>query len=279
MRKVLPIYVINLDDDRKRLAAMRDQLDKLGLPWERISAVDGAYLSPSTVTQENRRIRQRKLCAEEIGCLYSHIIAWRRIAEGQDRAGLVLEDDLLLATDMAPLVKDPAWLHSDDCIVRLETFARPVVLGSKIATVYGRGLYPQRSIHYGSAAYIITPERARAMLRAYRRYVDTVDDMMFRYPRENRVYQFSPAPCIQHNILNHARRTEFSVRPTRLGRESARMMRQSWCQPRDMTRCLALKAESVFHIMLDIVRGYPMQVVPYDAPADWATDDGLRNTI
>lgn len=266
---MLPIYVINLDDDMKRLAAMRDQLDKLGLPWERISAVDGACLSTSIVLQENRRSRQRKLCAEEIGCLYSHIIAWRRIAEGQDGAGLVLEDDLLLAPDMAALVTDPAWLHSDDCIVRLETFARPVVLGSKIATVYGRGLYPQRSIHYGSAAYIITPERARAMLRAYRRYVDTVDDMMFRYPRENRVYQFSPAPCIQHHILNHARRTEFS----------AKMMRQSWYQPRDITRCLALKAESVFHIMLDIVRGYPMQVVPYDVAADWTTDDGLRNTI
>ncbi len=38
---VLPIYVINLDRRPDRLAAIAADLDRLGLPFERIKAVDG----------------------------------------------------------------------------------------------------------------------------------------------------------------------------------------------------------------------------------------------
>jgi len=104
----VPIFVINLDADESRLAAMREQLDALALAWERISAVDGTALSPAMLLQENRRARPRRLSAGEIGCLQSHVAVWQRIADGSESAALVLEDDVLLAPDITSILKMPS---------------------------------------------------------------------------------------------------------------------------------------------------------------------------
>lgn len=257
----LPVLVINMDDDVERLATMREQLQLLDIEWERIPAVDGTALSPQVLRQDNSRARPRKLSASEIGCLQSHVTVWRRIVEGTAPAALVLEDDVLLNPDVALFVNTPSIFVDHDCIIRLETFGMPVVLGQQVANVHGRGLYPLRSLQYGTAAYIITRSRARILLNDYDGRIDTADRLMFCNPLRNRVYQLSPAPCIQHK--RHAHRDSSNRIHSRLESEKLVMLRRSWREPLTIACRVTDKIRSLVGIGLDLARGYPLQAVPY----------------
>ena len=50
----LPIYVINLDEDVERMAAMKRQLDKLGLPFVRFPGFRGAEITDRWKPQFHR---------------------------------------------------------------------------------------------------------------------------------------------------------------------------------------------------------------------------------
>ncbi|MDE2000791.1 MAG: glycosyltransferase family 25 protein, partial [Burkholderiales bacterium] len=92
------ILLINLDRSRDRLDRCGALLDKLGLPWERAPAVDGAKLDPSTLKQLNPQPAPhgewfRGLTPGEIGCFLSHLKCWELIAQRQLACALIQEDD------------------------------------------------------------------------------------------------------------------------------------------------------------------------------------------
>ncbi|MFN0113867.1 MAG: glycosyltransferase family 25 protein [Paracoccaceae bacterium] len=96
-------YVINLADNTVRMANAAAALDRFGLPWKRIDAVNGWKLPPAEVARvydakANAARARAPLVGAEIGCYLSHIEAWRRIAEGPAPGGFVFEDDFA-ATD------------------------------------------------------------------------------------------------------------------------------------------------------------------------------------
>ena len=110
-------FVINLDKNTKRMAFMAEQLNRLGIEFERIEAVYGKELSA-----EEKRLavnRFRWWCARgtmprdgEIGCALSHIAAYRDfIASGEDCC-CVLEDDCTLKDGFKEqLLRVEGWLE------------------------------------------------------------------------------------------------------------------------------------------------------------------------
>lgn len=92
------IVVINLDRDVERLAHMREQLDGLGLPFERFSALGGQAL-PAWL--RGYFVGCATLSPGEIGCYASHLSICRRIVAGDIASPvLVLEDDVGLPADL-----------------------------------------------------------------------------------------------------------------------------------------------------------------------------------
>jgi glycosyl transferase family 25 len=94
----LPVFLINLDRSPDRLARCAPVLDALGLPWERVPAVDGAHFKSEDLRSLNPQPPPhgewfRPLSAGEIGCFLSHLRCWELIAERGLDCGLVLEDD------------------------------------------------------------------------------------------------------------------------------------------------------------------------------------------
>jgi glycosyl transferase family 25 len=93
---VLPVFVINLDRSPARLATMVAQLDRLGVPFERISASDGRNLSPEDADRNPPSVGRRPLSPGEIGCFGSHRRFWSIVVERNLTAAVVLEDDVIL---------------------------------------------------------------------------------------------------------------------------------------------------------------------------------------
>lgn len=100
----LPVFVISLAKARERRRSICAHLDALGVEYALIDAVEGAALTE----QERREVTAEgaDLLPGEIGCALSHLIAWRRIAEGPAPAGLILEDDARLDARFVPLLRE-----------------------------------------------------------------------------------------------------------------------------------------------------------------------------
>ncbi|MEC4727598.1 glycosyltransferase family 25 protein [Shewanella sp. D64] len=101
------IFVINLDSSLDRLSSMQEQCDRLGLEFERVSAVRGSELSEGDKSkiyslEQNLKKYDKVLNDGEIGCYLSHIRCWEKLLAEELDYALVLEDDGIL-TDELPL--------------------------------------------------------------------------------------------------------------------------------------------------------------------------------
>jgi glycosyl transferase, family 25 len=164
----LAIWVINLDRATERLARISQQLAVLGLPFQRLSAVDARQLSPAqrAVFDEAAYLRKHGMTPVpgEIGCYLSHIEVMRAFVAGKAPFALVLEDDVLVG-DKLPAVLRALMSHAERWdMVKLSAVhsGTPVpvldlVAGHKLAVMLSRCT--------GSSAYLINRRAAEAYLR------------------------------------------------------------------------------------------------------------------
>lgn len=167
-RLSLKVFLINLDRAVDRMSHMREMLDRLGIPFERVAAVEGrAIVLPIREFDEigYRVLHGRKPNPAEIGCYLSHIECARRFLETENAFSLILEDDLKLPFDLINILEGAIRAESDWDILRLST----VSSGRKYAF---RALDGHRCLaialtrEKGSGAYLINRAAARWFLNA-----------------------------------------------------------------------------------------------------------------
>lgn len=101
--------LINLDRATDRLQQMDEQLQRLGISYRRVAAVEGATLAEpiDDYDKAGYRIRIGKQTNKnEIGCYFSHINAMRALLDSDASHALILEDDALLPDDIHALLEE-----------------------------------------------------------------------------------------------------------------------------------------------------------------------------
>ena len=198
------IYVINLARATDRLAAMRSKLDELGLPFERIDAVDGRAMSVEERMEFARlRARANGWLPGAIGCFRSHFQAWNRIAEDSAGFGVVFEDDVHISSSLPMVVTNLGKHLGHFDIVRFEGTRHRVLLDMKESlSVLPISLYGVRSETWGAGAYAITRDAARLLLVEPVKSHSPVDFFLFdkrssAAARRHRIFQSVPALCVQ----------------------------------------------------------------------------------
>jgi glycosyl transferase family 25 len=158
----LKTYLINLDRAADRLSAMQDKLNSMGLPFERVAAVDGQTLElPISDFREGtyRLLHGRRGNPAEVGCYLSHIECAKRLLASESEFALILEDDLEFPPDLKQLLRAAIEANADWDILRLSTVNR----GRKYPFA---GLTSQRSFavaltrEKGSGAYLLNRRAA-----------------------------------------------------------------------------------------------------------------------
>ena len=190
---------INLAARRDRRDFMESQFHDKGLEAARLDAV--------TAEDAARVRRQAKGTAArfsdiEVACNLSHRKAWQAVVDSGAEAGVVLEDDAVLGPGFVDLIAWDSYASRSPSLVRLETFLRPVRLGSRaIRPAPGFSARTMVSSEAGSAAYMISAAAAKFALADPRCGGLLVDAYLFgtRGPflHGRRVLYVSPAPCIQ----------------------------------------------------------------------------------
>lgn len=152
--------VINLARETRRMEFQRIQLDRLGIPFERLEARTPDTLAPPS-DDPWWQGWERPLTDVEKAVLMSHRGAWDRVVQA-DEAMLILEDDAMLSERVPNFLRHIRGMHGIDHVT-LETRGRRKLLGRGafrgMASV--RRLYQDRS---GAGAYVLWPGGARKLL-------------------------------------------------------------------------------------------------------------------
>ena len=167
---------------------MAEQLDGLGLPYEFLSAVDGAKIPADRLDKayspNGAFMRMgRYLHPNEIGCALSHMDVWERMVRENIPEMLVLEDDVILAPDVpALLASRDQWIPDDARVVYL---AHDMAEPKKIAAIGlpggpGRSLCTFERPVMRSAAYLIRTPAALALLPNGKPLTMPLDDLLGR---------------------------------------------------------------------------------------------------
>ncbi len=195
----LQTWVINLDRAPERLERIRAQLQRLGLAWTRLPAVDARALTAEQRAALDepayRRLHGMTPVPGELGCYLSHVEVMRRFLASDATFALVLEDDVLLQGSLPAVLQGlmahpQRWdmvklsaVHSGTPVPVLE-----VAPGHRLAVMLSRCT--------GSSAYLMNRRAATAYLQALlpmRLPYDHVFDLGWRYGLKVRMV--TPTPC------------------------------------------------------------------------------------
>jgi GR25 family glycosyltransferase involved in LPS biosynthesis len=181
------IYVINLDRSTDRLKEVDSRLKRLGIKYQRISAVEGNKLSYAEIRKETTLPSALFSTKAAIGCALSHKKAWQDVVNRNLNRVLILEDDVVLAESNFEARFQKSWeaIPSDWEIVNLGCIAgcgdrdkyalfdwlisAPLLLQDSIlgrSKTRGRlnELVTVPDVNCGSHAYAVTGSAARKML-------------------------------------------------------------------------------------------------------------------
>ena len=165
---------------------MESQLSRLAdVQSERVPAIDGLEIQPGQFDSvvDFEFAGSIGLSLAEVGCFLSHRMAWIRIAEGTDRYGVVMEDDVLISSKAADFLSDDVWIPCRTGLIRLETNRSKLRLlgrnnGGRVNDTKFE-LFEFRG-GFGGGAYILHREMAKWLLQMVRRIERPVDTELFR---------------------------------------------------------------------------------------------------
>jgi glycosyl transferase, family 25 len=168
VRAVIPVLVINLPHDAERRRWMDDHLRSLDIPHELVQAVDGRTVPDATAAPHLRSFRKgygREMTRGELGCAFSHLMLYRRIAAGADEFVCTMEDDISMSRATLPFL-DEAVLRSLPPFDVLRLFSvqiRRCKPAWSIASLQDRSIVVPLRAGWGTQAQIITRAGAAKM--------------------------------------------------------------------------------------------------------------------
>lgn len=207
----MKLYVINLDRSKDRLEHVTTVFSKVGLSFDRVSAVDGRAL-PDEEFKRLTSVRNwpLELTRTEVGCFLSHRECLRLIAEGDDHFGAIFEDDIILSPKAALFLENWDWIPEGVDIVKIDTAEIDCLIGPVSAKLSaGYRLAPLISKHYCAGGYIVSKDCARRLYELTEYATAPIDEIYFNPDcgvlQTLDVQQMFPAPVIQAGLVSTIR--------------------------------------------------------------------------
>ena len=203
-RKIVPMdelrtWVINLDRAPDRLQRISAQLDRLGLPWTRLPAVDARSLQPEERAALDEAAYRRRHgmtpLPGELGCYLSHVAVVRAFLASEARYALVLEDDVKLGESLPAVLRALAGCPERWDMVKLSAVHSGTPVAVRELTP-GHRLTVMLSKCTGASAYLINRHAAQSYadgLLPMTLPYDHVFDQGWRFGLKVRLV--SPPPC------------------------------------------------------------------------------------
>lgn len=144
----------------------------------------------------------------ELGCLFSHVLLWKKVIDENIDYVAIFEDDIYLGEHAKVFLDDDEWIKAEWDIIKIEKNSKfnYLSLTDKTSLANGRVISRLLNPNFGTAGYIISNKAAKSLLSYIQSLsiVDHIDQIIFKkylkhgvYP----IYQVNPALCIQEYLL------------------------------------------------------------------------------
>lgn len=187
-------YLINLDRQPDRLAAVSAALDAQGADWVRFAALDGKNMSDADLDRLVAKVGPIPRMTRGARALTATQFAiFRDLVDSGNSHALVLEDDVEISPRLFKIL--PQLLEDQEIDVlniNRQTTRRPrkkLVVGAQ--TFEARDGFEMRAlygIHYGTAGYVISRSAAAEVLRAHPFPDMPIDHILFN-PNVSKIFQ------------------------------------------------------------------------------------------
>lgn len=198
---MIPVFLINLDRDTQRLAAMEREFSHFSRSFERISAVQGLALPEplrAFFLDEAGHVPSI-LTNGEVGCYASHLLAMQIVLERGLPYALVVEDDIAFeeggfgAIEEALAAAPAGW-----DFIRLSNPANAAYCAVSAFKAHDLAIYSR--IPDNTGAYLVSAAGAHKFLKAGLRSRPIDEDFRYAYDWNLQVYGVLPAP-VRANIF------------------------------------------------------------------------------
>lgn len=205
----MKIFVISLQKEQQRRDHIVEQFSKEKIDFAFYDAVMPEHLG-DILKRLGLESAFTTLHQNEVGCLLSHVLLWEKAVNENLDYIAIFEDDIYLGENARFFLQDTYWIPKKCGIVKLEKFYQKmgIHLGcTQYTLAHGRSLVPLATAHMGAGGYILTQKTAHDLLNLVikNQNLIPIDHFVFReylQEQESKIYQMSPALCIQDVILN-----------------------------------------------------------------------------
>lgn len=161
------VFVINMDRAQDRLLHMQSMLDNLNISFVRQSGIVGIDLEFPHIhfsSWSYKYLHGRRWAPRELGCYLSHIECLKKFIESDAEYALLLEDDVVVNSNIIEIIKSAMNFRSDWNMLRLSTVnhgkwwpVRELAGGAKLAVCLTR--------EKGAGGYLVDRKAAKKMIK------------------------------------------------------------------------------------------------------------------
>ncbi|MCL2919420.1 glycosyltransferase family 25 protein [Shewanella litorisediminis] len=207
------VLVINLDSSVDRLTSMQQQLDQLGLAFERISAVRGSLLSAAEKAKvydlkANQAKYDKVLNDGEIGCYLSHVRSWEKILEDHLDFALVLEDDAILTPEITGFISKLAELSQDWDYIKLSHGSKTKRIEQQLDLGDGLSLGTCLKLPSTTTGQFVSASGAKKLLASAYPIARPIDmDIQYWFEKDLRCLVTRPFPVLNGDFGSEINKT------------------------------------------------------------------------
>jgi GR25 family glycosyltransferase involved in LPS biosynthesis len=191
------VRFINLERAHERRASTERQLRAMGLAdFVRFEAIDAARIDYENLGYVKGRGPYFELSMGEIACFESHRSLWKSHDFSKEPYLVILEDDIILSRSFRGVVESLIDADFDFDLVKLDFNPQSKRYGAefRIGSVSVRPLFQSSA---SSAGYLITANCAEKLLKASRKYCETLDSFITSPSNKLLILQVFPAVACQ----------------------------------------------------------------------------------
>ncbi|WP_299796907.1 glycosyltransferase family 25 protein [uncultured Shewanella sp.] len=194
------VFIINLDTSTERWQQVSTQCDRLGIAYERVSAVRGSELIPEERAKvydlpTNLKKYDKRLNDGEIGCYLSHVHCWNKIIDQELDFALILEDDVQLEEQIRDCIS--LFEKMDTCdwdYIKLFSSKRLKLNMETMELGKGMQLHRVSKLSAGTCSQFVSASGARKLLKHAFPIARPVDaDIQHWYERDLRCFVVTPS--------------------------------------------------------------------------------------
>lgn len=203
MKKAAVVSLINENERRQHIENL---FDEHNIDFCFFDAINKLQVD-ETLNKYGLEVGSKRMSEGEVACYLSHYSLWEQLIEYDLPYLMIFEDDIYFSKNADDLLNNFDWQPTDFDVIKLETMYGRVMVDKGQVIGLGHNLCHMKSNHMGMAGYVVSQQGAKKLIAMSQDLgVDRpVDHIMFDLlveQKRSKVFQVSPALCIQDKIYN-----------------------------------------------------------------------------